>query len=259
MPARANTAAPPHPHHNPPAPIANPATVDSAHKPASRSRRSGVGSAPARRNMRSRPFRGVRSGSSLTARTVPPPHRHPRVARRTSARRGPWSRAGRPGTTRHCARRHSPFRSARRNDDTARPCACRRRAGRRVELAGRFDAHLVGQDGHDPTHLLAVLECDHRPTPDVVSGPGGEGLGDGQRMDSGKEQQLGPVHVANPGDHLLVEQGGPIEMERRLSLRPSSSAPSVGSRIGSGPSRARRSSSSSGVMSSHAVGPARCR
>ena len=28
-------------------------------------------------------------------------------------------------------------------------------------------------------------------------------------MDSGKEQQLGPVHVADPGDHLLVEQGGP--------------------------------------------------
>ena len=236
-------AAPAQPHHSPPPPIANPATVNSAHRPASQSRRSQ--SAPLRRDGTcSRPFRGVRSSSrSRSGRTAAAPTPEGRQSK-LSARRGPWSRAGRRGTTRHCARRHSPFRSARATT-TPRRCACRRRAGHAFELAGRLDAHLVGQNGHDLAHLLAVRECDHRPTPDVIDGPGLEGLRDGQRMDSGKEQQLGPVHVADPGDHLLVEQGGFVEMDRRPSGA-SSSAPSAGSRIGSGPSRARRSSSSSG-------------
>ena len=205
MPARANMAAPAQPHHSPPAPIANPAPVNSAHRPASRSN-ARVGSAPARRNMRSRPFRGVRSGSSLTVRTVPPQHRHQRGGEASSARRGPWSRAGRPGTT-----RRAPV-GIRRFDRLRATTTWR--AGALVDVEpvtaferGRLDAHLVRQNGHDLAHLLAVRERDHRPTPDVIDGPRLEGLATVNGWIPARNNSS-DRYVADPGDHLLVEQGG---------------------------------------------------
>ena len=217
MPARANTAAPAQPHHSPPAPIANPATVNSAHKPASRSRRSGVGSAPARRNMRSRPFRGVRS--ARRSRSEP--------YRRSTDTRGAASKLALDEV-------HGLGLADRAPPDIA-PVGIRRfdrlrattwRAGALVdepvaafELAGDSTPISSGRT----VTILPIFSPSVSATTDrrqMSSMAQARGTSQRSTDDPGKEQQLGPIHVADPSDHLLVEQGGSIEMDRRLSRRP---------------------------------------
>ena len=131
--------------------------------------------------------------------------------------------------------------------------ACRCRAG--PPGSSGIRAHLGGNNGHDSTHPLPVLSAQRagpcRPPPPRA--PAGRPSTGAPRRGTATRTGRHCRSRRRPSDRA----GSPDEIDRRRSRCSGCAAPSAGSRIGSGPSRAQISSSSSGVISSQAVGPAR--
>ena len=171
----------------------------------------------------------------------------------------PVSRPGRPGTSTACGPPSSRMRDRRPAD---RGTAARRGGTR----SGRPRRRPAGCGGRGRRGSVVTIRPERRPARISVTRSDHSGaqrdsssVAPGQvRVDAVAEQDLGPVHVADAGDHRLVHQ------------QPGDRRPAAGDagegrlavgrrRSGSGPSRARMASTSDGLSTSHAVGPRRSR
>ncbi len=78
-----------------------------------------------------------------------------------------------------------------------------------AELGAPAGTEFFGADGHDPTHPDPDAQLTDRQLPEMFGGLQVEIGGGPPGVDPGEEQEFRPVHVADPGQDRLVEQGGP--------------------------------------------------